>query len=63
MNKERLESGLICMSYLFIGCQLVDLLMKGLNIATFQKVVAKLEMKNIYSSAWRSTGEELLKYL
>lgn len=63
MNKERLESGLICMSYLFIRCQLVDLLMKGLNIATFQKVVAKLEMKNIYSSAWRITGEELLKYL
>ena len=49
--KEKLEEGLVCMSYVPSECQLVDIFTKGLNSSSFQNFVFKLGMENIYSSA------------
>ena len=49
--KEKLDSGLICTSYVSINPQLLDILTKGLNSTNFQASVSKLEMENIYSPA------------
>ena len=49
--KEKLEEGLVCMSYVPSECQLADIFIKGLNSSGFQNFVFKLGMENIYSSA------------
>jgi len=49
--KEKLEEGLICMSYVPSGGQLADVLTKGLNSSNFHEIVAKLGMEDIHSSA------------
>ena len=49
--KEKLEEGLVCMSYVPSECQLADIFTKGLNSSGFQNFVFKLGMENIYSSA------------
>ena len=49
--KEKLEGGLIRMPYVLSGGQLVDVLTKGLNGATFHGIIPKLGMENIYSLA------------
>ena len=49
--KEKLEGGLIRMPYVLSGGQLVDVLTKGLNGATFHGIISKLGMENIYSLA------------
>ena len=49
--KEKLEEGLVCMSYVPSECQLADIFTKGLNSLGFQNFVFKLGMENIYSSA------------
>lgn len=49
--KEKLEEGLVCLSYVFSRCELADVLTKGLNSLNFYDLVFKLEMENIYSSA------------
>ena len=49
--KEKLEEGLICMSYVPSGSQLADVLTKGLNGPNFHDIVAKLGMEDIHSSA------------
>ena len=49
--KEKLESGLICTPYVPTGGQLADVLTKGLNSSTFQDLISKLGMTDIYSPA------------
>ena len=47
--KEKLDSGLICTSYVSTNRQLANILTKGLSSTTFQVSVSKLAMKNICS--------------
>ena len=47
--KEKLEGRLICMPYVRSGSQLADVLTKGLNGATFDGIISKPGMENIYS--------------
>ena len=49
--KEKLEEGLVCMSYVPSDHQLADILTKGLNSSMFHDLVFKLGMEDIYSSA------------
>ena len=49
--KEKLEEGVVCMSYVPSKHQLVDILTKGLNSSMFHDLVFKLGMENIYSCA------------
>jgi len=49
--KEKIESGLLCTSFVFTGNQLADLLTKGLSSAVFQKITNKLGMEDIHSPA------------
>ncbi|GAV70211.1 hypothetical protein CFOL_v3_13709, partial [Cephalotus follicularis] len=49
--KEKLEEGLICISYVSSGSQLADVLTKGLNGGLFHEIISKLRMKDIYSPA------------
>ena len=48
--KEKLEEGVVCMSYVPSEHQLVDILTKGLNGSMFHGLVFKLRMEDIYSS-------------
>ena len=49
--EEKLDSGLICTPYVSTGCQLANILTKGLSTIEFQASVSKLGMENIYSLA------------
>lgn len=49
--KEKLEEGLVCMTYVPSGRQLADVLTKGLSSSHFYNLISKLGMENIYSSA------------
>lgn len=49
--KEKIEEGLICMSYIPSGDQLADVLTKGLNGGIFHEIISKLGMEDVYSSA------------
>ncbi|PON70048.1 hypothetical protein TorRG33x02_258020, partial [Trema orientale] len=49
--KEKLESGLICTSFVSSEKQLADVLTKGLNGSVFQSVITKLRMDNIHLPA------------
>ena len=49
--KEKLEEGVVCMSYVRLEHQLADILTKGLNSLMFHDLVFKLGMKDIYFSA------------
>ena len=49
--KEKLEEGVVCMSYVPSEHQLANILTKGLNSSMFHDLVFKLRMKDIYSSA------------
>ncbi|RVX04897.1 Retrovirus-related Pol polyprotein from transposon RE1 [Vitis vinifera] len=49
--KEKLEEGVVCMSYVASNHQLADILTKGLNSSMFHDLVFKLGMEDIYSSA------------
>ncbi|RVW17569.1 Retrovirus-related Pol polyprotein from transposon RE1 [Vitis vinifera] len=49
--KEKLEEGVVCMSYVPSEHQLADILTKGLNSLMFHDFVFKLGMEDIYSSA------------
>ena len=48
--EEKLEEGVVCMSYVPSEHQLVDILTKGLNGSMFHDLVFKLGMEDIYSS-------------
>ena len=49
--KEKMEKGVVRMSYVPSEHQLVDILTKGLNSSMFHDPVFKLGMEDIYSSA------------
>ena len=49
--KEKLEEGVVCMSYVPSEHQLADILTKGFNSSMFHNLVFKLGMEDIYSSA------------
>ena len=49
--KEKLEEGVVYMSYVPSEHQLADILTKGLNSSMFHDLVFKLGMEDIYSSA------------
>ena len=49
--KENLEEGVVCISYIPLEHQLVDILTKGLNSSMFYNLVFKLGMEDIYSLA------------
>ena len=49
--KEKLEEGVVCMSYVPSEHQLADILTKRLNGSMFHDLVFKLGMEDIYSSA------------
>lgn len=46
--KEKLDSSVICISYMPITSQLVDVLIKGLSNPGFQTIIVKLGMDYIY---------------
>lgn len=49
--KEKLDSGLICMSYVPTGGQLADVFTKGLNNQMFKTIVSKVGMEDPYIPA------------
>ncbi|RVW81800.1 Retrovirus-related Pol polyprotein from transposon RE1 [Vitis vinifera] len=49
--EEKLEEGIVCMSYVPSEHQLANILTKGLNSSMFHDLVFKLGMEDIYSSA------------
>ena len=49
--KEKIEEGLVCMSYVPSEHQLADVLTKGLNTSRFHELISKLGIEDIYSSA------------
>ena len=49
--KEKLESGIICMSFVTTGQQIADVLTKSLSRLGFETLVNKLDMINIYAPA------------
>ncbi|PNX61308.1 putative copia-type protein, partial [Trifolium pratense] len=49
--KEKLDSGLICTSFVSSQNQLADVLTKGLNSHNFERIISKLRMDNTYSPA------------
>ena len=59
--KEKLNSGLICIPYVSTGCQLANILTKGLSNTKFQADVSKLGMENIYSPTWGGVWKNGIK--
>lgn len=49
--KEKIEKGIICMAYVPTSVQIADILTKGLFRPMFKKLVDKLGLYNLYSSA------------
>ncbi|XP_044478603.1 uncharacterized mitochondrial protein AtMg00810-like isoform X1 [Mangifera indica] len=49
--KEKIESGLICLSYVPTTDQIADILTKGLHKGQFELLVSKLAMENIFKPA------------
>ncbi|XP_028064836.1 uncharacterized protein LOC114267940 [Camellia sinensis] len=51
MIKEKINAGIICMTYLPTGEQLADVLTKGLHKKQFDKLTSKLAMEDIFKPA------------
>ena len=49
--KEKLDSGVICMSYIPTTSQVANVLTKGLPKAQFENLVSKLAMSDIFMPA------------
>ena len=49
--KEKVENGLVCLSYISSNKQLADILTKGLPGHQFQEFIGKLGMEDIYQPA------------
>ena len=49
--KEKFDNRLICTPHVPLGDQLIDVLTTGLTSHTFQKIVGKLGLANLYSPA------------
>ena len=50
--KAKIENGVICMTYVLTTQQIGDILTKGLSKQSFEDLVDKLGMMDIYSPAW-----------
>ena len=50
--KEKIEKGIICMTYIPTREQLADIFTKGLQKSTFEDFIGKLDMINIYDPTW-----------
>ena len=59
--KEKLDSGLICTSYVSTDYQLADVFTKGLSSAKFHADVSKLGMENIYSLVWGGVWKNAIR--
>ena len=57
-SKEKLEEGIVCISYVPSQLQLADILTKGLHNSTFHELVSKLGIDNIYFLSLRGNVEE-----
>ena len=51
--KEKIEKGIICMTYIPTREQLADIFTKGLQKSSFEDFICKLDMINIYDPTWR----------
>lgn len=49
--KEKIEDGVICMTYVTTAEQVADVLTKGLMRPAFEKLIDKLGLTNVYSPA------------
>jgi hypothetical protein len=49
--KDKLDEGIVCMSFVGTNEQIVDVFMKGLNITYFSNIIDKMSMINIYASS------------
>lgn len=61
--KEKLESGLICTTYVSTNNQLADISTKELANPSFHSILGKLGMENICCLAWGRVLENLGIYL
>ena len=50
--KEKIEKGMICMTYIPTREQLVDIFTKGLQKSSFEDFICKLDIINIYDPTW-----------
>ena len=50
--KEKIEKGIICMTYIPTREQLADIFTKGLQKSSFEDFICKLDMINIYDPTW-----------
>jgi hypothetical protein len=48
--KDKLDEGIMCMSFVGIKEQITDVFTKGLSITDFSNVIDKMSMINIYAS-------------
>lgn len=60
--KEKVESGLVCISYVPTGGQLEDVLTKGLSSGAFQDITSKLRMED-NSPNWGGVWKYMHKYI
>jgi hypothetical protein len=49
--KDKLDEGIVCMSFVGTKEQIADVFTKGLNITYFSNVIDKMSMINIYASS------------
>jgi hypothetical protein len=49
--KDKLDEGIVCMSFVGTNEQIVDVFIKGLNITYFSNIIDKMSMINIYASS------------
>ena len=50
--KEKIDNGLVCMTYIPIEEQVVDVITKGVHKRQFDFLVGKLAMEDIFKPAW-----------
>ena len=50
--KEKIEKGIICMTYIPTRDQLADIFTKGLHKSNFEDFICKLDMIHIYDPTW-----------
>ena len=50
--KEKIDNGLVCMTYIPTEEQVVDVFTKGLHKKQFDFLVGKLAMEDIFKPAW-----------
>ena len=58
--KEKIEKGIICMTYIPTREQLVDIFTKGLQKSSFEDFICKLDMINIYDPTWGGVWKSVI---